>query len=117
MNAYIYNNCMQYPTCHKDCEGEKMQQIIGGEKYDTETADLVGSDLYWDGHNWQRYGVNTYLYKTKNGVFFLHKTTIWQGEGASIEVVSVDEAKDWYGRLPESKMGYKDAFGMDLVEA
>lgn len=94
-----------------------MQQIIDGKLYDTETADLVASGLYWDGRKWQRHGGNTYLYKTKNGAFFLHRTTIWRGEGASIEVVSVDKAREWYERLPESKMSYSEAFDTAPGEA
>ena len=31
-----------------------MEQIVNGLKYDTEKADLVASNEYWDGHNWDR---------------------------------------------------------------
>ena len=42
---------------------ESMQQIVNGLKYDTEKAARVASNEYWDGHNWDRDGRNTYLYK------------------------------------------------------
>ena len=44
-----------------------MEQIINGLRYDTETAALVASDRWWDGHNFERNGRNTYLYRTKAG--------------------------------------------------
>ena len=28
-----------------------MKKVIGGKSYDTETAQLVASDRYWDGSN------------------------------------------------------------------
>ena len=59
-----------------------MQQIVNGLNYDTEKADLVAHDRYFDGSNWERHGRNTYLYRTKAGRFFLHHTTLWQPEPA-----------------------------------
>jgi len=94
-----------------------MQQIIDGKLYDTETADLVASGPYPESHNWQRGDRSAFLYKTKNGAFFLYRISMWLGEGVSIEVVSVDKAKEWYERLPESKMGYKDVFGAVVKDA
>ncbi|MDR9817698.1 MAG: hypothetical protein RJR34_13230 [Candidatus Methanoculleus thermohydrogenotrophicum] len=70
---------------------ESMQQIVNGLNYDTEKADLVASDRWWDGHNFERNGRNTYLYRTKAGRFFLHHTTLWQGERDRIEPMSPDE--------------------------
>jgi len=90
-----------------------MKSIIDRKLYDTETADLVASDDFWDGRNITRNGRNTYLYKTEKGNFFSHHTTRWQGEIDRIVPLSVDEAMDLYEQLPEKAMDYKDAFGID----
>lgn len=94
-----------------------MKKIINGKLYNTETADLVASDRYWDGNNWERHGRNIFLYKTKKGSFFLHYTTLWQGEREQIEPISPGEAKEWYERLPVQETGYKEAFGIEPEEA
>ena len=70
-----------------------MEQIINGLKYDTEKAARVASNEYWDGHNWDRDGRNTYLYKTPNG------------------------RKQYYEDLPEHEMSYAEAFGEAPEEA
>ena len=94
-----------------------MQQVILGKRYDTEKADVVASDSYWDGSNWDRHGRNVFLYRTKKGNFFLHNTTRWQGERDTIELLSQEEAKLYYEKLPEQEMAYADAFGEDVEEA
>ena len=94
-----------------------MQQIVNGLIYDTEKADLVASNEYWDGHNWERDGRNTYLYRTKAGRFFLHHTTLWQSERDRIEPVGLEEAKQYYEDLPEHEMTYEEAFGEAPEEA
>ena len=96
---------------------ESMQQIVNGLNYDTEKADLVAHDRYFDGSNWERHGRNTYLYRTKAGRFFLHHTTLWQGERDHIEPVSPDEARQYYEDLPEHEMAYEEAFGEAPEEA
>jgi len=94
-----------------------MQQIVNGLKYDTEKATLIASDRYWDGSNWERKGRNTYLYRTAKGNFFLHHTTLWQGERQSIEPISQSEAMSYYEQLPERATEYKEAFGVEPEEA
>ena len=94
-----------------------MEQIINGLKYDTEAAALVASDRWWDGNNYERNGRNTYLYRTKAGRFFLHHTTLWQGERDHIEPVSPDEARQYYEDLREYTMTYEEAFGEEPEEA
>ena len=39
----------------------KLKQVVDGKVYDTETAQVVASDEYWDGHNFERRGTNTHL--------------------------------------------------------
>lgn len=94
-----------------------MRQIIDGKRYDTDKAQEVASDRYWDGNNWERQGRNTYLFKTEKGNFFLHRTTLWQGEMDSIEAITKEEAKGWYEMLPEHEMEYEEAFGEPPEEA
>lgn len=94
-----------------------MKQIINGKAYDTDKAELVDSDRYWDGSNWERSGRNMFLYKTAKGAFFVHRTTLWQGERESIEPVSEEEAKGWYEMLQEYELDYAEAFGAEPVEA
>ncbi len=90
---------------------DDMEQIINGLKYDTDAAARVASNEYWDGHNWDRNGRNTYLYKTENGRYFLLHTSRWGGERDHIEPVSPDEARQYYEDLPEHEMRDADAFG------
>ena len=94
-----------------------MEQIVDGLRYDTETATKVAHDRYFDGSNWERHGRNTYLYKTPNGRFFLHHTTLWQGERDRIEPVGLEEAKQYYEDLPEHEMSYAEAFGEEPEDA
>ena len=94
-----------------------MEQIVDGLRYDTVTATKVAHDRYFDGSNWERHGRNTYLYRTKAGRFFLHHTTLWQGERDHIEPVSPDEARQYYEDLPEHEMSYAEAFGEEPEEA
>ena len=59
---------------------------------------------------------STYVY-TPAGRFFLHHTTLWQGERDRIEPVSPDEARQYYEDLPEHDMSYAEAFGEEPEEA
>lgn len=94
-----------------------MKQIVDGKLYNTKTARLVASDRYWDGSSYQRHGRNSYLYKTRKGNFFLHHTTLWQGERDHIEPVTREEAQWHYEQLPEQEIEYEDAFGEAPEEA
>jgi len=94
-----------------------MKQIVNGLQYDTEAAALVASDRWWDGHNFERNGRNTYLYRTKAGRFFVYRTSQWQGERDHIEPVIPDEARQYYEDLPEHEMSYAEAFGEEPEEA
>jgi hypothetical protein len=94
-----------------------MQQIIDGTLYDTKTADLVASGPYPKSHGWARGDRVAFLYKTKDGAFFLYRISMWVGESNSIEVMSVDKAMGWYRRLLKSKMSYSEAFDTAPGEA
>lgn len=95
-----------------------MIKIIDGIRYNTETARVIASDEYWDGHNFERGGTNQHLYRSKTGRYFAGHSTQWQGSRASIEALSEEEAKHLYETLQEHEEEYEDAFpGATVVEA
>ena len=85
-------------------------QIIDGRRYNTETAEIIASNEYWDGSNWERSGRNMHLYKTKKGAFFVGYSTCWQGERDYLEPVGPGEAKAIYEKLREHEVEYEEAF-------
>lgn len=94
-----------------------MNRVIGGKRYDTEKAEVVATNSYWDGSNWDRGGRTQSLMKTKKGRFFMYFQTRWQGETNTIEPVTKEEAIDFYEELPVQEMDYVDAFGEEPEEA
>jgi hypothetical protein len=93
-------------------------EVIGGKRYNTETAEVIASNAYWDGHNWERSGRNTYLYRTKKGGYFATHLTCWQGERDTLEPLSQDEAVSMYESLQEHEIDFEDAFpGVAVEEA
>lgn len=97
----------------------KMTRIVDRKKYSTETATLLAADDYWDGHNFERRGRNTFLYRTPNGAYFTVTLTMWQGEQDQLEPVTLDEAIALYeGSLTEHYESYADAFpSIEVTEA
>ena len=96
----------------------KMKQIIGRTVYDTERATLLTGNDYWDGHNFERSGTNTYLYRGFNGRYFTVYLTQWEGEPDHIEPLSQSEAIDMYEDLRETREDFDVAFpGVELKEA
>ena len=88
-----------------------MTRIVNRKRYDTDTATLIASDDYWDGHNFERHGRNRWLYRTRIGAYFVVTRTQWQGEMDSLEPVSVEEAVRLYeGPLSEHAVPYEEAF-------
>lgn len=94
----------------------ELTQIVDGKRYSTKTAQVVASDEYWDGHNHERHGHNSHLYKSPKGAFFVVHSTQWQGELDSLQLLSVEEAKEMYEKLPEHEMTYSEAFGVEPEE-
>ena len=94
-------------------------RIVGKVRYSTATAALVASDAYWDGHNFERRGRNTFLYRTPKGRYFSVTLTQWQGERDTLSPLSVDDAIELYeGSLSEHEMEYTEAFpGVEVEEA
>lgn len=94
----------------------KMTAVIRGKRYNTETATLIASDEYWDGHNWERYGTNTHLYRTPKGNYFVVHTTQWQGCVDQIEPIDAARAMELWESLREHECEYEDAFPGANVE-
>jgi hypothetical protein len=96
---------------------ESMERIINGKRYNTAKATLIAGDDYWDGHNWERSGRNTFLYRTPRGAFFTVTLTQWQGERDTLRPVGENEAIELYEQaLPEHYVPYKDAFPDVTIE-
>jgi hypothetical protein len=91
-------------------------EVIGGKRYNTATAEMVASDAFWDGHNWERRGRNTFMFKTKNGNFFRIARTRWQGERDTLTPLTLDEALTLWEQLPEHEMKFEEVFPDVTVE-
>lgn len=98
---------------------ENFTRIIHRKRYNVRTATLLADDTYWDGHNFERSGRNTFLYRTPGGAYFAVTLTQWQGERDSLEPVSLGEAISLYeGPLSEHEESYPDAFpGVEILDA
>jgi hypothetical protein len=95
-----------------------MKRVVGGKRYSVATATLIASDEYWDGHNFEHGGRNTFLYKTRGGAYFQVNLTQWQGERDNLEPVTRQEAIDLYeGALTEHPVDYEAAFDAVVEEA
>lgn len=95
----------------------KMTRIIDRKRYSTQTATLLASDAYWDGHNFERHGRNTFLYRTPRGRFFTVTLTQWQGEQDTLSPVSLDDAVELFETtLTEHELNHAEAFPSVTVE-
>jgi hypothetical protein len=94
-----------------------MIRIVNRKRYSTETAKLIASDSYWDGHNFERHGRNTFLYRAPNGAYFSVNLTQWQGEQDTLSPLTQEEALELYeGPLSEHEVEYAEAFPGVVVE-
>jgi len=95
----------------------KIKQVIGGIQYDTEKAEVIASNEYWDGHNWERRGRNIHLYRSPKNRYFEAFSSQWAGERDYVKPLSKEEAKNLYESLPEHEVSYQEAFGEAPEEA
>lgn len=93
-----------------------MQRVINGKRYDTDKATVIADNCYWDGHNWERSGRNTFLCRTQNGNYFRVNRTCWQGERDSLTPLSEDEAVELWEALQEHNVEFEEAFPGRVVE-
>lgn len=96
---------------------ENFTRIIDRKRYSTATATLIADDCFWDGHNFERSGRNTFLYRTPRGNYFVANLSQWQGEQDSLSPISQDEAIEMFeNSLTEHEVDYCDAFPDVTVE-
>jgi len=79
-------------------------------RYSTTTATLLAGNDYWDGHNYERGGTNTFLYRTPRGRYFAFRRTLWEGKRDYIEPLTEDDAIRLYEDLREKRVEFEDAF-------
>ena len=98
---------------------EKYTRILDRKRYSVATALILAGDDYWDGHNFERHGRNTWLYRTPNGAYFTVTRTQWQGEQDSLDPVTQDEAIHLFETsLTEHEVKYSEAFpDVEVVDA
>ena len=95
-----------------------MTEVIGRKRYDTATATLIAGDDHWDGHNFERQGRQTFVYKTPKGGFFAVHLTCWEGEQDRIEPLTLDEAVELFEGMSEQRLSFEEAFpGVKVEEA
>lgn len=93
-----------------------MVRVIDGRRYNTGTATKLASDCYWDGHNFERNGTNSYLFRGKNGNYFIQYLTQWQGDQDHLVAISQEEAREYYESMREQYVDYEVAFPGVKVE-
>lgn len=93
--------------------------IIDRKRYSTATATLIAGNDYWDGHNFERSGRNTFLYRTPGGAYFEVNLTQWQGERDTLIPISQEEAiANYEDNLTEHYVTYAEAFpGVEVIDA
>jgi hypothetical protein len=97
---------------------QDMRAVIGRKVYDTTTAVFLAGDDHWDGHNFERQGRQTFLYRTPKGAFFATHLTCWQDEQDRIEPLTLDEAVELFEGMSEQRVSFEEAFpGVKVEEA
>ena len=95
-----------------------INQVLGGKRYNSATGTVLASNEYWDGHNWERSGRNTWLMRAPRGSYYAVHATCWQGEHNRIEPLTPDEAVALYESLREHEYDFEQAFpSVEVTEA
>lgn len=89
---------------------DTLTQTVNRVRYRVATATLLADDCYWDGHNYERGGRNTFLFRSPTGRYFIVAMSQWQGEPHQ-QIIPMDEAdaEELYNTL-EKRVGYTEAF-------
>ena len=96
---------------------EDMEAVIDRKRYSVKTAQLLAGDDFWDGHNYERRGRNTFLYRTQKGSYFAVYLSQWQGEQKRIWPLGEDEAYLMFEQLSEKRVDFPEAFpGIKIEE-
>ena len=94
-------------------------RIVNKTRYDVKKATLIADDAWWDGHNFERNGTNTFLYKTERNNYFTVTLTQWQGARDALDPQSLEDAIDLFENvLTDHKVKYAEAFpGVEIKDA
>ena len=95
---------------------EKYEKVVNRKRYSVETATLLAGDDYWDGHNFERSGRNTWLYRTPKGAYFTVTYSQWQGESDGLVPLSLDDAISTFEAMREQRVEYNEAFPTVVIE-
>ena len=94
-------------------------QVVDGRRYSTLTATLLAGDDYWDGHNFERRGMNLFLFRTPKGAYFTQTRTCWDGsqqnDGRLTPVTQAD-AIGLFESMREHRVTWEEAFPGVAVE-
>lgn len=96
----------------------EMVKVIDGKRYNTAKSTVIADDCYWDGHNFERHGRNTFLLRTPGGNYFQVTRSQWQGEVDKLTPMSQEQAIAEYESMPEQNVPFEEAFpGVTVVDA
>ena len=86
-------------------------RIINRTRYDVQKATLIASNCWWDGHNFERSGTNTWLYRSAKGTYFTVTFSQWEGARDTLDVLTQHEAVEAFEQyLTEHEVTYAEAF-------
>jgi hypothetical protein len=89
---------------------QNMIWVAAGKRYRTDTATLVAHDVYWNGHQFEQAGRNTFLFRTPNGNFFAQYQTLLLGEINKITPLETNEALQLYQSLHKKEVPFRVVF-------
>lgn len=101
---------------------DRARALVGRKYYDTRNATLLSGDDWNDGVTISRGGRNTFLYRTRNGAFFLVRQSWHRDElPVAIEPVDLDSAIGVFEEhmaRDENRVSFEEAFpGVEIEEA
>jgi uncharacterized membrane-anchored protein len=97
-------------------EAGEWNEVIDGKRYCTAGSVEIANDAFWDGHNYERQGRNTFLFCTLKGNYFTVSRTQCQGERDALTPQTQDVAIQLWEQLPEHLVTFEEAFPGVTVE-
>ena len=94
-------------------------RVLGGVCYSVGKSTLLADDAWWDGHNFERHGRNSFLYRSPGGRYFIVTLSCWQGERDALMPIEEADAIDLYENvLTEHYVTHTEAFpGVKIEDA
>jgi len=89
---------------------KSMSKIFGLWRYDTDKSELIASDAYHDGNNWERGGTNTFLFRTPTGRYLMQYLTTRPDETDFIQPLYLDDALTLWFELDKKYVEFEVAF-------